>query len=103
MKFIAVYITCKNKKEARMISRHLLSKKLIACANIFQCESLFSWNGKVADEKESIIIAKSVAKHKNSITKAVKELHSYSIPCVNFFHADIGNKEYAKWLENETK
>ena len=46
-----VYITCKDKKEARKISRFLLEKKLIACANIFPIESMYRWEGKMVDDE----------------------------------------------------
>ena len=47
-----VYIICKDEKEAEKISRHLLKKKLIACANMFPVNSMYWWEGKMQSTKE---------------------------------------------------
>ena len=37
---ILIYITCKDKEEAKKISKHLLEKKLIACTNMTPIETI---------------------------------------------------------------
>ncbi len=56
---ILTYITCKEKSEARKISEHLLKKRLIACAK-FQIESMYWWKDKINEEKEFVVIAKTL-------------------------------------------
>ncbi len=102
MSFVLVYITNPTKKEACKIARHLINKKLIACANIFSANSIYPWNGKVAEEKEVILIAKTESKNYNRIVKEVEKIHPYTIPCVANIPVTF-NKKYEKWLSSLTK
>ena len=95
-----VYITCKDKKEAKKISRHLLEKRLIACSNIFPIESSYLWKGKIVEDKEYVILGKTIAKNYDKIKKDVKKIHSYSVPCICLLKADT-NKEYGDWVNKE--
>jgi len=103
MGFVAAYITCRDEKEAEDISLILLEKRLIACANVFPCKSMYRWKGRVEKSKEFLIIAKTTASKKKEIVKEVKKAHSYDVPCINFLPVEIGNAEYGKWIEKETK
>ena len=59
MSFIMIYVTHKNKEDAEKIARHLLGKKLIACANIFPINSLYLWKGEIERSKEVVSIFKT--------------------------------------------
>ena len=94
------YITTPNKKEAKQIAQKLLDKKLIACANVISnVNSYFVWKNKVQNSKEIIICGKTTSKNQTKIIKAVKSIHSYSVPCVIFFDIKNGNKDFLKWIE----
>jgi periplasmic divalent cation tolerance protein len=97
MRLIFVYITNPTRTEAKKIGLHLVKKKLAACANIFQIESIYPWEGKIADEKEFVLIAKTDAKNYGKIVKEVGRIHSYTIPCIIKIPV-IANKKYDKWL-----
>ena len=99
---ILVYITAKDKKEARKVATHLLKRKLIACANIFPIESMYWWKGEIKDAKEAVLIAKATSKHYAAIKKEVKKIHSYTIPCIMKIGAGA-NDEYAKWIMGELR
>ena len=94
------YITCKNYKEAEKISKYLLKKRLIACANIFPIKSMYWWKGKIVNGTESVIIAKTVSKKYKKVEQEVKKLHSHQIPCILRINA-VANKEYEQWTDNE--
>lgn len=97
-----LYITCKDKKEARNIATVLMNKKLIACANIFPINSLYNWKGKMQDEKEVVLLAKTKDSKSNSAEKEIKRLHSYEIPCIIKVNASA-NKEYQNWINRQLK
>ena len=94
------YITCKDKKGAEKISRHLLKKRIIACSNILPANSLYWWNSKIVNEKEYIIIAKTNNKNFNKVVGEVKKIHSYQIPCILKIDA-VANKKYENWANKE--
>ena len=102
MNFVFIYITNPNEEEARKIAKHLLEKKLIACANIFPINSLYWWQGKIADEKEVVVIAKTLEENFEKVKEEVKKIHSYSIPCIIKIPVS-SNKSYFDWLENQVK
>ena len=58
------YITAPNTKEAVQISKKLLDKKLIACANVISnVNSYFVWKNKVQNSREIIICGKTTSKN----------------------------------------
>ena len=97
-----VYITCKDEKEAIKISKHLLEKRLIACSNIFPIRSMYWWKGKIQDEKEYAILAKTSDKNYDKIKKEAEKIHSYDVPCILKIGAKA-NESYDKWVRGEVK
>lgn len=97
-----IYIPCKDSKEARKISLHLLEKRLIACANIVPIRSMYRWKEKIVRDKEVLIIAKTTDKNYSEIKKEVKKVHSYELPSIIKI-SSISNKEYDAWVKKETK
>ncbi len=100
---IFVYITSPTKEEAKKIAKHLLEKKLIACAVITsEVDSLYWWEGKIADEKEFILIAKTLEKNFEKVKTEVEKIHSYKIPCIVKIPVS-SNEKYFEWLKKEVK
>jgi len=97
-----IYITCKDEEEAVKISKHLLDKRLIACSNMHPIRSMYRWQGKIQDEKEFIIMAKTKEKNYVEIKKEVKKIHSYDVPCILKIDAEA-NESYNKWVNEEVK
>lgn len=101
MDLIFLYITNPTKREARKIAKHLLDKKLIACANIHgPVDSIYPWKGKMADEIEYILIAKTIEENFEKVKKEVESIHSYTIPCIVKIPV-IANKKYVAWVKKE--
>jgi periplasmic divalent cation tolerance protein len=87
-------------KEAESITRELLSKHLIACANIIESRSIYKWKGKMKNSKECILLMKSMQKAYKEIEKKVKEMHSYECPCVLQITVSRSVGEYYQWIRN---
>lgn len=102
MNFIFVYITNPTKKEAKKIANHLLKKRLIACGNIFPINSLYWWKGKIVDDAEFVLIAKTTRANFEKVKKEVEKIHSYKIPCIIKIPVS-SNKKYFDWLKKEIK
>ncbi len=101
-----LYITTANKKEAQHIGRTLVEEKLAACANILDgMESIYSWKGEIQEDQECVLIIKTHYSRVRTITRRVKEMHSYDVPCVISLTIteDEGNEEYLDWLEETSK
>jgi len=101
-KFSLIYITNPTKAKAQKIARHLLNKKLIACANIFPINSLYRWQGKIVAGNEWVLLVKTTDNYFTKIKTAVAKIHPYSIPCIIKISAQA-NQKYFTWLKNEVK
>ena len=103
MNLCLVYITNPNKEEARNVVRHLMDKKLIACANIYSgVNSLYFWQGKLADEEEVVAICKTTEDKYEEVKAEVKKMHSYTCPCIIKIPMEA-NEDYANWLLDQLK
>ena len=99
---VMIYITCKDEDEAVEISRALLDKRLVACANMFPVRSLYRWEGKMEDEGEVAVLYKSRAELAGRVTEEIRALHSYDVPCIEVVKVEGGNPDYLKWVGDET-
>lgn len=97
--FIVIFVTVSNKKEAKNIAQQLIKNKLAACVNIVEkIESLFWWQGKVDQAKETLLIVKSKKEKLAKIIKVVKSLHSYEAPEIIALPVIGGYKPYLNWI-----
>lgn len=102
--YSVVLITASSQEEAQKIGRTMVEERLFACVNIVSpIQSLFHWEGKLNDEKEVLIIAKTKTSLFNEIVKRVKELHSYTVPEVLFLPILCGSADYLDWVGKETR
>jgi periplasmic divalent cation tolerance protein len=101
-----VYITTKDKQEARSIGKTLVEERLAACVNIVDgMESIYRWEDEIQEARECILIAKTPYHNVKELTDRVKELHSYECPCVISLQLteQEGNQEYQQWVLKNTK
>lgn len=99
---ILFYVPFPNKKDAKKAAVALLRKKLIACANIFPSQSMFTWEGKTKDTKEYLAIFKTSEKNQNKVKSEIKKHHPYKLPAIIRIKSRA-NKEFEKWVEEQTK
>ena len=78
---VVIMVTAASRRECRKIARHLVEAKLAACVNITESiESLYRWEGKVADEKEFVLLIKSTRELFPEIKAEISKIHSYHTP-----------------------
>jgi periplasmic divalent cation tolerance protein len=103
MRFIMIYITTKDKDEALSIGHELVEMRLVACVNILDgMQSIYWWENKICQETETILIAKTRESNFEAVQNKVKQLHSYSCPCIVAVPIVNASKDYLQWLETET-
>lgn len=102
MGFTFLYVTVKDKAEARRISTHLLQLKLIACANIFPVDSMYWWKGKIMEGKELVLILKTLKNKVVAVRKEIEKIHSYEVPCITEIMVRP-NEKYGKWMERQMR
>lgn len=103
MDFRLLYITAAKVEEARRIGQSLVESGLAACANIVPgIESIYRWQGEVVQDREVLLVVKTRAELVDPAIARVKELHSYTCPCVVALPILTGNPAYLEWLGQET-
>ncbi|MGB8275177.1 MAG: divalent-cation tolerance protein CutA [Alphaproteobacteria bacterium] len=103
MDFVFVYVTAPSLDEARRIGRALVDERLAACVNIIDgMSSMFWWEGKIDEARETVLIAKTRASRVRAIVARVKKMHSYSCPCVVALKVEEGNPRFLEWIAKET-
>lgn len=101
---ILVYITTKDKEQAAEIGKKLVQERLAGCVNIIDgMRSIYFWNESLQEDSEAILIVKTRQTLLEKLTSRVKELHTYSCPCILSIPILGGNTDYLQWLEQQTQ
>ncbi|MFH1470457.1 MAG: divalent-cation tolerance protein CutA [Candidatus Micrarchaeota archaeon] len=101
MSFVLVYVTNKNLREARKLATHLLSRRLIACANFFPIKSSYRWKGKIENPREVVSLLKTKSENWGKVREEIKRVHPYEVPCIMKLVVEA-NSEFEKWIEDES-
>ena len=98
-KHCRVRISATTEKEANLISKQLVSKKLVAGTMIYSGNSHYRWEGKIVEKIYWNIWAFSQIHKKDEIINEVRKLHSDKCPIIAFNLID-GNNEFLQWIED---
>jgi periplasmic divalent cation tolerance protein len=98
---VIVYVTAKT-DEAGTIARALVEERLAACVNLIDVQSVYRWEGKVAEDGETLLVIKTSDHRIGQLTARVKELHSYALPEIMVLPVTGGLQEYLSWIADVT-
>lgn len=102
-KAIVVFVTASSEEEADRIGRSLVEERLAACVNLLPTvRSLFWWEGKVSEERETLMVLKTRRSLFPDLAKAVKALHSYQVPEIIALPIQNGSVDYLDWIQTVT-
>ena len=101
MPLILVYITHPDKETARRVVDHLLTERLIACANLLPIESAYWWQGAIEHAEETVTICKTNEEHWEAVRDEVAKMHPYDVPCIVRIGAEA-NQAFSAWIDTET-
>ena len=97
---IVVLCTAKSKEEAQDIAKQLVAFKLAACVNIIdQVQSIYSWEGKICEEAEVLMVIKTKKSLFEDLEKAIRTHHSYENPEIIALPIEKGSKPYLSWID----
>lgn len=103
MKMAIFVLTCGSQKEADVISKALLEKRLIACAKTLSVSSNFWWKSKLDSAEEVLLQMESVEENFEKTNKEVKKLHSYETFVLYSLPVNQTTKDVEEWLKKELK
>jgi periplasmic divalent cation tolerance protein len=94
-----VLVTAGSEEEAKKIARALVERRLAACVNIIpQVLSIYRWQGKLAEDREWILLVKTTAAAFDRVRQAIAELHSYDLPECICLTIEDGSANYLQWI-----
>ena len=101
---VVIFVTAATRLEGKKIARHLVENKLAACVNISQpMESVYRWEGKIAAEREFLLIIKSTRELFPEIKAEISTIHSYHTPEIISLPVIDGSRNYLQWVSDSVK
>jgi len=99
-----VYTTINSEQDARKIAKILVEEQIVACVNIVpNVESIYRWKGNIEEEREFILIAKTVDENVNKAINRIREFHTSELPDIIVLPVAGGLEEYLEYVNRETE
>jgi periplasmic divalent cation tolerance protein len=100
---VVVLTTCATDEDAATLVRALLDRRLVACGTLLPgARSLYRWEGRVADERETAVLLKTTRARVADLGRAFAELHPYAVPELLALPVTAALARYADWVADET-
>ena len=101
---IVVFCTTPDFDCAQNIAQSLVEKNIAACCNIVPgLTSVYSWDNKVQQDNEVLLIIKSVQENFETLKNEIGLLHPYEVPEIISLDIKESSKEYLDWIVISTK
>ena len=98
---LIVFTTFANEADAARVVATLVEERLIACGNLLPgARSIYRWEGRVADEREVVVLMKSRKQDWAALMARLHELHPYDTPECLAVRVAAGAPKYMAWLES---
>jgi len=103
MDFIVVLVTAPDEERAAKMAETLVEERFAACINIVRdIRSIYSWEGKIEDEREVLMVIKTKKGLFEPLKKRIQEMHPYSVPEIIALPILMGSPDYLRWLGDVT-
>ena len=101
-KLLLVLTSLPDLEAATGLARSLVDKHLAACVQLTDgIQSIYRWEGKVCEEQEVLLSAKTTESKWLEISAFIQSAHPYDLPEILAFSPEQYEKQYGKWVESE--
>jgi periplasmic divalent cation tolerance protein len=98
------YSTLASEQEAKALALELVSKRMVACVNIFpRVLSVYEWNGRLEQSEECLLMMKLAESQREPLKSIWVELHPYELPELLFFRSEDGHSPYLEWVRASSR
>jgi periplasmic divalent cation tolerance protein len=99
---IVIVSTYPDKKSISRVAHIVVEKKLAACVNYTEINSVYTWKNKIQDTKEFLALFKTTSDSKQKLKETIAKSHPYEVPEIVELKMDSVSLPYMKWLEEST-
>ena len=99
---IVIVSTYPDKKSISKVARIVVEKKLAACVNYTEINSVYTWKNKIQDTTEFLALFKTTSDSKQKLKETISKTHPYDVPEIVELKMDSVSLPYMKWLEEST-
>jgi periplasmic divalent cation tolerance protein len=86
------------------LARDLVREQCAACVSIVSgLRSIYRWKGKIEEDDEVLLIAKTERRQLARFKKLIAERHPYEVPELLALSIDDGASSYLDWLHASLK
>lgn len=99
-----VLVTAPDLKTARRLAKAVLTRRLIACANLIpKLESHYWWKGKIETGSEVLMVLKTTSSKLARLEKLILAEHPYDTAEFIVLPVSQGSKRYLDWITNSVR
>ena len=99
---LLVVTSLPNMEAATALAKSLVESRMAACVQLSEgVYSVYRWEGKVCEEQEVLLSAKTVSHRWQEICSFIKESHPYDLPEIMAFSPAQYDQQYGEWVQAE--
>jgi periplasmic divalent cation tolerance protein len=88
---------------AKALARRLIDANLAACVQLQPgVQSIYQWEGRICEEQEVVLVAKTTAGRWTAISDYIKQNHPYDVPEIIAQPITHSDPDYVQWVVAET-
>jgi periplasmic divalent cation tolerance protein len=88
---------------AKALAKRLIDVNLAACVQLQpSVQSIYRWEGRICEEQEVVLVAKTTAAQWHAISSFIKQNHPYDVPEIIAQPITNSDRDYARWVIAET-
>ena len=99
-----VLVTAADRDTGLSLVRQVVQERLVACGNVLPgATSVFEWEGTMREQREVLLIFKTVAARTERLAERIAELHIYDVPEVLTLAVEGGHGPFLDWVRDFTQ
>jgi periplasmic divalent cation tolerance protein len=100
---LLVMTSLPDRDAAKALAKRLIDSHLAACVQIQTgVQSIYRWEGRICEEQEAVLVAKTTAAQWPAISAFIKQNHPYDVPEIIAQPITHSDTDYARWVIAET-
>jgi periplasmic divalent cation tolerance protein len=99
---VIIVSTFPNEQSAAQVAFGVVDAKLCACVNLAKIWSIYSWKGRLEDQKECLALFKTTKKSAEKLKIEIARMHPYEAPEIIELGMGGVSRTYLEWMVAES-